>query len=73
MRRMTQASADANIPTAQQLADLVRRHIPDAAVEVGLFSGDDRHRLRARAAWHNTRWCMPLSASTCASASTPWP
>jgi len=43
---MTQVSADTNIPTPQHLAELVRRQIPDAQVDVGLFSGDDHFEMR---------------------------
>lgn len=33
------------IPKPNELAELVRRHIPDAVVEVGLFSGDDHFEM----------------------------
>jgi len=41
---MTQASSD--IPKPEQLAELVRGHIPDAQVDVGLFSGNDHFEMR---------------------------
>ena len=46
MRRMMQAMTDTAIPQPEELADLVRRHIPEAQVEVGLFSGDDHFEMR---------------------------
>ncbi len=43
---MTHANLDTSIPKPEQLAELVRRYIPDARVEVGLFSGDDHFEMR---------------------------
>jgi len=43
---MNNESLDNTIPKPEQLAELVRRHIPDAQVEVGLFSGDDHFEMR---------------------------
>ncbi|OIO70324.1 MAG: BolA family transcriptional regulator [Zetaproteobacteria bacterium CG12_big_fil_rev_8_21_14_0_65_55_1124] len=42
---MTHASTETSIPKPEQLAELVRRHIPDAQVEVGLFAGDDHFEM----------------------------
>ncbi|HCS12340.1 MAG: BolA family transcriptional regulator [Zetaproteobacteria bacterium CG06_land_8_20_14_3_00_59_53] len=42
---MTQSNSDTAIPRPEQLAELVRMHIPDAQVEVGLFSGDDHFEM----------------------------
>lgn len=47
---MIQTSADTGIPTPEQLAGLIREHIPDAEVEVGLFSGDDHFEMRVTSA-----------------------
>ena len=46
MRRMKDETSDDTIPKPEQLAELVRLHIPDAQVEVGLFSGDDHFEMR---------------------------
>ena len=46
MRRMRDETSDDTIPKPEQLAELVRLHIPDAQVEVGLFSGDDHFEMR---------------------------
>ena len=43
---MNHDALDNTIPKPEQLAELVRRHIPDAQVEVGLFSGDDHFEMR---------------------------
>jgi len=43
---MKHASTQDVIPEPQQLADMVRRHIPDAQVEVGLFSGNDHFEMQ---------------------------
>lgn len=50
MRRMSQAFPDNSIPKPEQLAELVRRHIPDAQVEVQLYSGDDHFEMMVTAA-----------------------
>jgi len=46
MRRVKDETSDDTIPKPEQLAELVRLHIPDAQVEVGLFSGDDHFEMR---------------------------
>jgi len=46
MRRMKDETSDDTIPKPEQLAELVRLHIPGAQVEVGLFSGDDHFEMR---------------------------
>ncbi len=46
MRHMKHDSSDSAIPKPKQLAELVCLHIPDAQVEVGLFSGDDHFEMR---------------------------
>jgi stress-induced morphogen len=43
---MAQTSSETGIPTPEQLAELVHGHIPDAKVEVGLFSGNDHFEMR---------------------------
>lgn len=43
---MRDAETDNNIPQPEELAELVRRHIPNAQVEAGLFSGDDHFEMR---------------------------
>jgi stress-induced morphogen len=47
---MTQASPNTSTPAPEHLAELVRRHIPDAQVEVGIFSGDDHFEMRVTSA-----------------------
>lgn len=47
---MVQESLETGIPTPERLAELVRGHIPDAKVEVGLFSGDDHFEMRVTSA-----------------------
>ena len=45
IRRM-QMPDDQAIPSPEELAGLVREHIPDAEVNVGLFSGNDHFEMR---------------------------
>lgn len=50
MSRMTQNISDTSIPSPEQLAELVCRHIPDAQVEVGLYSGNDHFEMTVTSA-----------------------
>lgn len=50
MPRMTRTVFDTAIPRPEQLAELVRLHIPDARVDVGLFSGDDHFEMTVTSA-----------------------
>jgi len=45
MRRMSHESLENSIPKPEQLAELVLLHIPDAQVDVGLFSGHDHFEM----------------------------
>jgi len=50
---MTQAFSATDIPKPEQLAELVRQHIPDAQIEVGLFSGNDHFEMTVTSASFN--------------------
>ncbi|TLS68531.1 BolA family transcriptional regulator [Mariprofundus erugo] len=38
------------IPTTEQIADMVRRQLPDARVEVRLYAGDDHFEMSVESA-----------------------